>query len=298
MDNVRERKEKPRYTFIMVPDAKSQETRTVSVSRIGLIAAILAILLFIASCEFALFVYTPLGSHLPLAGTEVVRQYGRQIVDIENQLRGLLREISILRGYNLRLRKALGEGLHDSLAQQISSADSALAMRAPATMDALGVVDEPADTSRGGGVPAIPAGASAAIYAAQFSGGMVRELPLTMPAEGVMSRSFEPEKFHYGLDVAGRPGSPVLAAADGTVIFGGWTYDDGFTLMIAHEDGFVTVYKHNEAIVRNSGESVRRGELIALLGNTGKTSSGPHLHFEVWVDGIAQDPTNYLLTTQ
>ena len=130
------------------------------------------------------------------------------------------------------------------------------------------------------------------------SGVMARQLPLTMPADGFVSKSFEPGELHYGLDVAGRRGNPVLAAADGTVIFGGWTYDDGYTVMLAHAEGYVTVYKHNEAIVRNTGESVRRGEVIALLGNTGRTSSGPHLHFEVWIDGIPQDPTNYLLTSQ
>src|SRR5690242_3637652 len=130
-DNARERKEKRRYTFIMVPDAKSQETRTVSVSRPGLIAAIVAGLLVIGVVEFALVVYTPLGSHLPLTGTEVVRQYGRQIVDIENQLRGLLREINILRGYNLKLRRALGEDLTtgDTLGRHVDNVDSAFALR-------------------------------------------------------------------------------------------------------------------------------------------------------------------------
>jgi murein DD-endopeptidase MepM/ murein hydrolase activator NlpD len=298
-ENVRERKEKRRYTFIMVPDAKSQETRTVSVSRLGLLATMLAAFLLILALVFAAIVYTPLGTHLPLSSPELVKQYGKQIVDIQKQLHLLLEEVNVLRGYNVKLRRAMGENLArpDSLAQAVNRLDSAAGL--PPLVN-MGIPD-----SEG-----VEPGSTAAIYDAidrntvPGSGAepnrheMSVKFPLTMPAEGFMSRGFQPEQLHYGLDIAGKQGSPILAAADGVVIFAAWTYDDGFTLMMAHDEGFTTVYKHNQSLLKNAGERIRRGEMIALLGNTGRTSSGPHLHFEVWKDGVAQDPTNYLLTIQ
>ena len=90
----------------------------------------------------------------------------------------------------------------------------------------------------------------------------------------------------------------MKAAADGIVIFSGWSDEDGYVIVIAHSGGYVSEYKHNQSLLRTAGDAVRRGEMIALLGNTGRTSTGPHLHFEVWRDGVVQDPANYLLTTQ
>lgn len=295
-ENVRERKEKRRYTFIMVPDAKSQETRTVSVSRLGLLATVLAMFLVIVALVFAAIVYTPLGTHLPLSSPELVKQYGKQIVDIQKQLHVLLQEINVLRTYNVKLRKAMGENLSrpDSLGQAVNGLDSAAGL--PPLVN-MGIPDSEGTDP----------GSTAAIYESIARNGEGREtelhemtskFPLTMPVEGFTSRGFQSEQFHYGLDIAGRRGSPVLAAADGTVIFSAWTYDDGFTLMMAHDEGFTTVYKHNQSLLKTAGERIRRGEIIALLGNTGKTSSGPHVHFEVWKDGVAQDPTNYLLNIQ
>jgi murein DD-endopeptidase MepM/ murein hydrolase activator NlpD len=121
-------------------------------------------------------------------------------------------------------------------------------------------------------------------------------LPLIVPAEGYVTQRFDPENNHFGIDFAGKRGTPVFAAADGSVLFSGWTYDDGNMLIIAHGGGYVTVYKHNQTLLRTSQTRVTRGEPIALLGTSGRTSLGPHLHFEVWKDGIPQDPDQYLLT--
>jgi murein DD-endopeptidase MepM/ murein hydrolase activator NlpD len=124
------------------------------------------------------------------------------------------------------------------------------------------------------------------------------EFPLSMPVEGFLTRRFDPQQYHLGIDIAAKQGSPVVAAADGNVVFAGWTYDYGFMVILAHDRGYMTVYKHNQSILKNSGAEVKRGELIALLGNTGVTSSGPHLHFEVWKNGTPENPNNFLLTTQ
>ena len=121
-------------------------------------------------------------------------------------------------------------------------------------------------------------------------------LPLIMPAEGFISQMFDPGRGHFGMDVAARRGTPVVAPADGHVVFAGWTYEDGNLVIMAHGRGYMTVYKHNQSLLRGAQEFVRRGETIALLGTSGRTSQGPHLHFEVWRDGVPRDPRLYLIT--
>jgi murein DD-endopeptidase MepM/ murein hydrolase activator NlpD len=120
--------------------------------------------------------------------------------------------------------------------------------------------------------------------------------PLMVPADGFVTQGFDPQSNHFGMDFAGKRGTPVFAAADGHILFSGWTYDDGNILIIAHGGGYVTVYKHNQTLLKTVQNRVSRGEPIALLGTSGRTSLGPHLHFEVWKDGIPQDPNEYLLT--
>ena len=97
------------------------------------------------------------------------------------------------------------------------------------------------------------------------------------------------------MDIAGQRGTPVQAPGDGVVLFAGWTYDDGNMLIIAHGGGYLTVFKHNQSLLKSALSGVKRGEPIALLGTSGRTSLGPHLHFEVWKNGLPQDPNEYLL---
>lgn len=299
-ENVRERKEKRRYTFVVVPQAKTEQTLTFSVARWALIGSIVAIVLIIAAGVIALVLYTPIGAHLPIASSQLVRQYGTQIVEIQTQLASLLKEINVLRGYNLRLRKAMGEKIsaQDSAGAAATNIDSALTA-AQAAAGAQG-------TQVAGAHVAVPPGSFGDAIASVLSAGsstrgeedFYDEMPLIMPADGYLTRGYDPGMYHYGIDIAGKEGSPVLAAADGNVVFAGWTHEYGFVIMVAHEAGFMTVYKHDQSLLKNTGDAVRRGEMIALLGNTGETSSGPHLHFEVWKDGAAHDPSHYLLSLQ
>jgi murein DD-endopeptidase MepM/ murein hydrolase activator NlpD len=119
--------------------------------------------------------------------------------------------------------------------------------------------------------------------------------PAILPTEGYMTRGFDPEYNHYGLDIAGKIGTLINAAADGNIVFSGWTYNDGYVVIISHASGFMSFYKHNQTLLKSAGSFVRRGEPIATLGNSGATSSGPHLHFEIWKDGVPVDPSIYMI---
>jgi len=115
-------------------------------------------------------------------------------------------------------------------------------------------------------------------------------IPEIAPAQGLITKKFMsgPRK-HYGIDIGGKIGDPVSAAADGLVVFAGWTPELGNMVVISHADGYITVYGHNDRLNVQERQRVKKGELIALLGETGY-SMGPHLHFEVWYQGIALDP--------
>ena len=114
------------------------------------------------------------------------------------------------------------------------------------------------------------------------------------PVNGVVTARYETDIRHYGVDLAAAPKESVLATLDGTVIYTGFDPDHGNVIQIQHKNGFISVYKHNESLLKRVGERVVAGEAIALVGNTGELSTGPHLHFELWYKGNPVNPEEYI----
>ena len=117
---------------------------------------------------------------------------------------------------------------------------------------------------------------------------------LMPPISGVISSGFDAKTDHIGVDILAPHDTPVKAIWDGHVITADWTLETGYTIGIQHSNDMVSFYKHNATLLKRNGAFVRAGEAIAIVGNTGKMSSGPHLHFELWLQGKPVDPTNYI----
>lgn len=115
------------------------------------------------------------------------------------------------------------------------------------------------------------------------------------PMNGFISRIFNGAKGHYGIDYSAKIGTPVFAAGNGYVVFADFTTNDGFMMIINHPGDYVTIYKHCSVLLKNVRDYVAQSEIIALSGNSGKLTTGPHLHFEIWKDGSPIDPKPLLL---
>ena len=125
-----------------------------------------------------------------------------------------------------------------------------------------------------------------------------RNLPIEgmsffVPLKGAISQGYDPV-IHPYLDITAPKGSIVNAIADGTVIFDGWSEEAGYTIQIQHNGDIVSIYKHNEKLLKKTGDKVKAGTPIAMIGSTGLLSTGDHLHFELWHKGENLDPTNYI----
>jgi murein DD-endopeptidase MepM/ murein hydrolase activator NlpD len=116
------------------------------------------------------------------------------------------------------------------------------------------------------------------------------------PVKGVISGKYDLRTKHFGTDIVTKPRSNVSAALDGTVIFTGWTMETGYVIEIQHMNNLVSVYKHNASLLKEVGESVRAGEPISVVGDSGELlTTGPHLHFEIWYKGSPLDPEKHIL---
>ena len=123
---------------------------------------------------------------------------------------------------------------------------------------------------------------------------LARVNPDYEPVDGVVSSHYNANIRHYGVDLVAAPKESVLATLDGTVVFAGFDPNSGNVIQVQHRNGFLSIYKHNELLLKEVGDRVVAGEAIALVGNTGKLSTGPHLHFELWYKGGPVNPEEYI----
>ncbi len=289
------RRKKPRqYDIMIVPQGEGARPRSFRASRAKLVVFTILAFLLSVCITLAVLIFTPVAMYIPIPNPGLEEKYGRQISDMQQQLWALTQEFLLVKDYNQQMRKAMGEGAtgdstttaktplltsvdeHPAVEEKASNASVSLEGLETPSMDATEIGYDPTVITVGETSPS--------------------SFPLLSPVVGFVTQGFDPEHNHYGIDFAGRRGTPVYAAGDGHVIFAGWTYDDGNMLIISHGGGYLTVYKHNQALLTSAQAVVTRGEPIALLGTSGKTSMGPHLHFEVWKDGLPRDPNKFLLT--
>lgn len=125
-----------------------------------------------------------------------------------------------------------------------------------------------------------------------------RDLPIEglhffTPLKGVISQGYDPV-IHPYVDITASEGAVVKATMDGTVIFAGWSDEAGNTIQVQHDGDIVSIYKHNEKLLKKAGDKVTAGTPIALVGNSGSLTTGAHLHFELWYKGETVDPTQYI----
>lgn len=114
------------------------------------------------------------------------------------------------------------------------------------------------------------------------------------PISGIVTNKYNSSSSHFGVDVVAPKNEVIKAAADGTVILSSWTQDSGHTLAIQHKHQLVSFYKHNSVLLKKVGETVKAGDPVAVIGNSGELTDGPHLHFELWYEGNPVNPQDFI----
>lgn len=114
------------------------------------------------------------------------------------------------------------------------------------------------------------------------------------PVNGTISEGYSVQDKHYAIDIVVAKDTPVKATADGTVILAEWTTQTGYVVVIEHSNGLISIYKHNASLTKAQGDLVKSGEVIAISGNAGELTTGPHLHFELWSNGYPINPTTFI----
>ena len=122
----------------------------------------------------------------------------------------------------------------------------------------------------------------------------LKNIHFVVPLKGMISGDFDMKKNHLAIDIVGNTGDAVLATLPGTVVIATWTSETGYVIGIQHDNNLLSFYKHNSVLLKKLGDRVVAGESIALVGNSGETTTGTHLHFELWFNGSPVNPKDYI----
>ena len=132
-------------------------------------------------------------------------------------------------------------------------------------------------------------------YGTESSKSGISNFSFFTPLKGIVSAQFNGKEQHYGIDIVGPENEAIKATLDGTVILATWSSETGYTITIQHSNNLISVYKHNSVLLKKVGDYINAGEAIAIIGNSGEQTTGPHLHFELWYNGTAINPQEYMI---
>ncbi len=267
------------YRLLLLRDDTLAEVGSYRLSILNIYIAVSAILIVTSALVFSLIFLTPLRKLVPgYANVYESREYR----ELNNKVQDIEVEMQNQRLYIARFRSLIS-GIPDSDTLEVTGqVGSSTTEPRSATQNALG--SEPALVS-----PDLQDNDNTVseLHGTSF-------LQVVPPLRGAVSARYDQNSAHYGTDILAPENTPVVAILDGTVIAADWTLETGNTIGIQHSGNIVSFYKHNSRNLKRLGTRVKAGEAVAIIGNTGETSSGPHLHFELWIDGNPTNPERYI----
>ncbi len=287
MDKMRDK-----YRLVIMNDDTFEEVTSVKLTPLAVYVGLSSLIVGTAILVTMLIIWTPMKRYIPGYG-DFTRD--SEIAELAGKVANMESEIEAHRRYNENFRKILTGDLEDMSEEAVKKQGQP---ENPADTMPKDVDRIPEDEKLRSAVATGTFTTDPSTAAAPFTS-IAREIPLEQlffmpPVSGEVTTPYDLKKNHYGIDVAAPKNTAVKAAADGSVIFAGYTVETGYSIAVQHPNNVVTIYKHNSVLLRREGDNVKAGEAIAIIGNSGENTSGQHLHFELWHKGRAVDPELYI----
>jgi murein DD-endopeptidase MepM/ murein hydrolase activator NlpD len=267
-----------KFRFVILNDDTFEEVLTLKLSPLNIFTFSVFAVLFTIGITTIVIAFTPLRELVPGYASSQLR---RESIDLALKADSLEASVRANEKYILGIQRILnGEVIDSVLTELQSSSDSIddVILSNPSSEDSAfrQWVEEENEFALDQNAPEL-------------------DVPqLFAPVDGMLTSSFNQGNGHYAVDIAAPKNTPIKSCYEGTVIYSDWSSENGHTILIQHESNLISAYKHNSAILKSVGDFVRSGEAIAIIGNSGENSTGPHLHFELWFDGYAINPEEYI----
>ena len=273
---------KQRFRVVLFDEQSHEEISSTTVSRFQIWALILSALFLIFSSTCLLIAFSPLREYIPGYSPPHLSE---KLVNLSFKTDSLFEELQIKGQKFKMLEKVIrGESIDDSAdfdsrilvsvapEDLIASSEDSMFREVIEREGRFDILSESSMKSR-----------------------ELMNIAFYAPLKGLISDSFNIQKKHFGIDVLAPINKSIKACLGGVVIFSDWTTETGYCIAIQHENNLISFYKHNSVLLKKVGDSIKAGDVIAIIGNSGEYSSGPHLHFELWHKGKPINPAHHIL---
>lgn len=268
-----------KFRFVILNDDTFEELLTLKLSPLNIFVFSVVTIVSTIALTTTVIAFTPLKELIPGYASSKLRREAIELALTTDSLTAAIdRNERYLQGVQRILQGEVVDTVLQELETDTSSNNDEIVLSDPSAQDSAfreWVEEENAFTlNQGGAELGIP--------------------QLISPIEGIITSGFDKVTNHFAVDIAAASNTPVKTCYEGTVIFADWTSETGNIIIVQHENNLLSAYKHNSALLKEVGEFVRSGEAIAIIGNSGENSTGPHLHFELWFEGAPIDPQNFI----
>ena len=267
-----------KFRFVILNDDTFEEVLTVKLSPLNIFTGSVFAILFTIAITTLVIAYTPLKEMIPGYTSSKLR---RESINLALKADSLETSVRLNKQYINGIQRILNGEVIDSVLIDLQEGEDSLdavVLSSPSAQDSAfrQWVEEENEFTLDQNAPEL-------------------DIPQLMaPVDGLVTSSFESSKSHYAVDIAAPKNTPVKSCYEGTVVYADWSSETGHVIIVQHERNLLSAYKHNSALLKTVGDYVRSGEAIAIIGNSGENSTGPHLHFELWYDGYAINPEEYI----
>lgn len=278
------RKLKNKYRLVIINDATFDERFSAFLTPLNVIAGVALAFFVISLIVLSIVILTPLKEYIPGYSDTETRL---RALDATVRVDSLETAQAVYGTYFENLRKILSDEIETDTANMALGSESS-------SYEDLDFSSSPQDSLLREEIE------SAERYALSPNSETVSEslgLPGTFlfaPITGTVTAEFDAAVGHYGIDVTAKEGETIKAIYDGTVVMASYTSDGGNVIRIQHANNLISVYKHNSVLLKEVGDRVEAGDFIAIIGNTGELTDGPHLHFELWYNGTPLNPQEFI----
>jgi len=266
-----------KYRFVIMTDSSFEEKLSVKLSRVNVIAFVGTLVFFCFFSTMLLIAYTPLSEYVPGKSTIEVQKGLIELNIKSDSLEAILLNRSI---YLENINKIInGEELvTPENYEEITNTQNPISFEKSIDDSLFRVKVETEDKS--------------SIYKKDNTNNS--NLMFFTPLSGLISDGYNNKTKHFGIDLVAKEKSRISSVLDGTVVISHWAYETGYVIGVQHNNDYLSFYKHNSVLLKSVGDYVNAGDHIAIIGNSGELSSGPHLHFELWHKGVPVNPENYI----
>ncbi len=283
------------YRLVVMNNETFEEVGSYNLSLLNVYVMVSMIVVVVALLVGSVIVFTPVRQYIPGYGDLTSQQ---ELQRMNRELETLEAEVEASRAYNDNIRKILVGETIETEADVKDATDAA-----SADVDTVTFVDPiEEDEALRKEIENQELESALALRAQtsstdNFGGAQVplEQLYFTPPLTGIIGAAFNLQKKHYGVDIIAPSNTSVKSVLGGYVFLSDWTLETGNTIGIQHAHNLVSFYKHNSALLKKVGSYVKAGEAVAIIGNTGELTDGPHLHFELWHNGKAIDPAELII---